>query len=129
MISESITSPLSPIELTERLKIAMTAQNFEVHEPTPNEISFRRWGARYSSTSPSRPKRGEFPKRGQILIRPSGNGSHIDYEIEVYGIIKYWLILNAVIFCWLIFPPILIFRALSNQPRQLMRNLLQEFAS
>lgn len=129
MISESIASPLSPSELNERLKATMTAQNFEVLEPSPNEITFRHWGSRYSTTSPSRPKRGEFPKRGQILIRPSGNGSQIDYEIEVYGIIKYWLILNAVVFCWLIFPPILIFRALSSQPRQLMRNLLQEFAS
>lgn len=125
MITESTKSHLPPNDLIDRLKIAMAEENFEIRQPSTNEIRFRHWGAYFSSSAPSRPRKGEFPKRGRILIPPSENGSEIDYEIEVYGIVKYWMIFIGVVFCELIFPPILINRALSHHPRQLMRNLLR----
>ncbi len=124
MITESTKSPLSPNDLIERLKIAMVDAHFELHQTSSYEIRFRRWGAWFSSLAPSRPVKGQFPTRGRILIRPSEEGSEIDYQIQVYGIVKYWLIFIGTVFCWLIFPPILVNRVLSHQPRQLMRNLL-----
>ena len=124
MITDSTQSHLSPAEVLDRLKTVMVAEQFEILESSSNEIRFRH-GAYFSSTAPSFPKRGQFPKRGRILIQPSEQGSRIDYEIEVYGIIRYWLFFISIACCWLIFPPVLVYRALSTKPRQLMRKVLQ----
>ena len=59
------------------------------------------------------------------MIQPNEQVTQIDYEIEVYGIIKIWLFFVSVVCCWLIFPPVLVYRALSTKPRQLMRKMLQ----
>ena len=47
------------------------------------------------------------------------------YEIEVYGMIRYWLFFISITCCWLIFPPIRAYRALSYQPHQMMCKLLK----
>ena len=124
MITDSTQSHLSPAEVLDRLKTVMVAEQFEILESSSSEIRFRH-GAYFSSTAPSFPKRGQFPKRGRIMIQPSEQGTQIDYEIEVYGLIRIWLFFVSVVCCWLIFPPILVYRALSTKPSQLMRKLLQ----
>ena len=59
------------------------------------------------------------------MIQSSVNGSQVEYEVEVYGMIRYWLFFISIACCWLIFPPVLVYRALSSKPRQLMRKVLQ----
>lgn len=66
-----------------------------------------------------------FPKKGRLSIRPEGTGSIIHYEIAVVGFPKYWILFIAIVFCWLIFPPLIVHRVLNHHPRQLMENLLQ----
>ena len=124
MITDSTKSHLSPAEVLDRLKTVMAAEHFEILESSSNEIRFRH-GAYFSSSAPSFPKKGQFPKRGRIMIQPNEQVTQIDYEIEVYGIIKIWLFFVSVVCCWLIFPPVLVYRALSTKPRQLMRKMLQ----
>ena len=124
MITDSTKSHLSPAEVLDRLKTVMATEHFEILESSSNEIRFRH-GAYFSSTAPSFPKRGQFPKRGRILIQPSVNGSQVEYEVEVYGMIRYWLFFISIACCWLIFPPVLVYRALSTKPRHLMRKVLQ----
>ncbi len=124
MITDSTQSHLSPAKVLDRLKTVMAAEQFEILESSSSEIRFRH-GAYFSSIAPSFPKRGQFPKRGRILIQPSVNGSQIEYEIEVYGMIRYWLFFISIACCWLIFPPILAYQALSYQPHQMIRKVLQ----
>ena len=124
MITDSTKSHLSTAEVLDRLKTVMAAEHFEILESSSNEIRFRH-GAYFSSSAPSFPKKGQFQKRGRIMIQPSEQGTQIDYEIEVYGIIRIWLFFVSVVCCWLIFPPVLVYRALSTKPRQLMRKMLQ----
>ena len=77
MITDSTKSHLSPAEVLDRLKTVMAAEHFEILESSSNEIRFRH-GAYFSSTAPSFPKRGQFPKRGRILIQPNVNGTQIE---------------------------------------------------
>jgi len=118
MITDTKQSILSPSEVIDRLKIVMAAGNFEIRRSSPEGISFRH-GTYLTSSAPL------LPKQGQIKVQLDENGSRIDYEIEVYGFVKYWMIFIGVIFFWVIFPPLLVHRALVHHPHQLMRNLLQ----
>jgi len=118
MITDTTQSTLSPSEVIDRLKTVMAAGNFEIRGLSPDGISFRH-GTHLTSSAPL------LPKQGRIKVQPDENGSKIDYEIEVSGFVKYWMIFIGVIFCWLILPPILVHRALVHHPHQLMRNLLQ----
>ena len=69
-------------------------------------------------------RRGQHRKRGKILVQENSDGSVIEYEIEVYGWNKYWIYFISLACFWLIFPPIIGYRALKTTPRHLMRNLI-----
>lgn len=96
----------------------MAGGNFEILEKEARVIRFRH-GTYLTQTATM------LPKRGHISVLPADDGSLLQFEIEVYGFAKYWMIFFAVAFCWLIFPPIIVHRALCHHPEKLMRNLLQ----
>ena len=96
----------------------MAGGNFEILNKGNQEIDFRH-GTYLTQTATM------LPKRGRIFVQPSDSGSLVRFEIEVYGFAKYWMLFFAVVFCWLIFPPIIIYRALKYHPKRLMLNLLQ----
>ena len=118
MITGSKESTFSAPEVIDRLKTLMADGNFEIRGSSPDEISFRH-GTFLTSSAPL------LPKEGRIKVQPSEKGSQIEYEIKVSGFAKYWMVFIGVVFCWLIFPPILVYRALMHHPHQLIRNLLQ----
>jgi len=95
----------------------MAAGNFEILDDSPLSIDFRQ-GTYLTQSAPL------LPKTGTIRISPDGTGSNVKFEIGVTNFAKYWMIFVGVAFCWLIFPPILIHRALVHHPAQLMRNLM-----
>ena len=66
-----------------------------------------------------------LPKKGTIRVVGEGEKTEVLYEIEITGFPKYWLIIISVLFCWAVFPPILVYRALVHHPKRLMENLLQ----
>ena len=118
MITGSAQSDFSPSEVVNRLKAAMAAGNFEIRNQSPEMIDFRH-GTYLTQSAPL------LPKNGSIRITPSGSGSHVAYEIGVSGFAKYWLAFFGIAFCWLIFPAVLVHRALFHHPERLMTNLLQ----
>ena len=91
--------------------------DFEIQHTTTCEIFFTHGAVNI--------RRGQHPKRGKIVVQQNPDGSQIEYEIEVYGWIKYWIYFISLACFWLIFPPILGYRALYITPRQLMRNLIK----
>jgi hypothetical protein len=107
-----------PREALDRLKLAMLGGNFEITHSTEDSISFRH--GTYLTQSASL-----FPKKGRIMVVSRGDGTELTYEIEPVGLPKYWLMVFGVLFCWLIFPPIMAYRALVYHPKRLMENLLQ----
>jgi len=118
MVTGTAQSDLTPSEASTRLRTAMAAGNFEICSQSPAMIEFRH-GTYLTQSAPL------LPKIGSIRIEPSGTGSRIDYEIGVSGFAKYWMGFIGIAFCWLIFPAILIHRALFYHPERLMKNLLQ----
>ncbi|PXA04159.1 hypothetical protein DDZ13_08960 [Coraliomargarita sinensis] len=118
MITGTKKSSLSPSQVIDRLAIAMAGGNFEIQKRENERIDFRH-GTYLTQTATM------MPKRGKITVQPDGDGSRVCFEIEVYGFAKYWLIFFAVIFCWMIFPPVVVYRALCYHPGKLMQNLLQ----
>ena len=118
MSTGSKHSSFSPDQIVDRLRTAMAAGNFEITDGGSGRIEFRH-GTYLTQTAPM------LPERGNISIRPEGTGSMVQYKIEVYGFAKYWMMFIAIVFCWLIFPPLLVFRAINHHPVRLMENLLQ----
>lgn len=117
-LTGSTYSDLPPSDVLTRLKSAMAAGNFEVLHSTENLIQFRH-GTYLTQSAPL------LPKHGSLRVKARGAGSEVDYEISVSGFAKVWLVLVGLAFCWLIFPPLLVYRALVHHPHLLMRNLLQ----
>ncbi|MGJ8653110.1 MAG: hypothetical protein ACSHX8_07540 [Opitutaceae bacterium] len=118
MITGSTQSDFTPSEVSDRLRTAMAAGNFEICNQTSERIEFRH-GTYMTQSAPM------LPKSGSIQITPSGSGTRVDYEIEIAGFAKYWMGFFGIIFCWLIIPAILVYRALFYHPDRLMKNLLQ----
>jgi hypothetical protein len=118
MITGSAQSDFTPSEVSNRLRAAMAAGNFEIRSQSPEMIDFRH-GTYLTQSAPL------LPKNGSIRITPSGSGSRVDYEIGVSGFAKYWMAFFGIAFCWLIFPAVLVHRALFYHPDRLMKNLLQ----
>jgi hypothetical protein len=111
-------SSLSPLEAEGRLRLAMSGGNFNINENSSGTIDFNH-GSYLTQTA------SMFPKKGKIKVCPEGIGSVIQYEIAVVGFPKYWILFIAIVFCWLIFPPLIVYRVLNYHPQQLMENLLQ----
>ena len=119
MIVEKITSTLPAHEVFKLLKSTMISNvsDFDIQHTSTFEIFFTHGAVNM--------RRGQHPKRGKVLVQQNPDGSQIEYEIEVYGWIKYWIYFISLACFWLIFPPILGYRALYIAPRQLMRNLIK----
>ena len=110
-------SELSPHEVIDRLKLTMASGNFEIVEQGAGKVRFLH-GTYLTESAPL------LPKVGEINVSATDGGSIINYRIEVRGFAKYWMLFCAVVFCWLVFPTIAIYRALTHHPDQLMKNLL-----
>lgn len=118
MNTGAIFSPLSPDQVAEHLKITMAAGNFEIVHRESRRVEFRH-GTYLTRSAPL------LPKRGTITIEPQNTGSLVRYSVGLYGFPKYWTLLFGILLCWLIFPPIIIYRAHVYHPRRLIENLLR----
>lgn len=111
-------SQLEPTEAIDRLSAVMAGGNFEITQKEAGRINFRH-GTYLTQTATM------LPKEGFVIATPrKEGGSLVGYQIEVSGFAKYWMMFISILFCWLIFPPILVRRALKHHPDQLMKNLL-----
>jgi hypothetical protein len=108
----------SPEEVMDRLRMLMSAGNFEITDATGDAIWFRH-GTYLTQSAP------QYPKQGVVRVSPAQDGTEVSYWIESTAPVKVWLTLFGVVFFWLILPPIVAYRTMEHHPRQLMENLLQ----
>lgn len=118
MIAGFKHSKHTPVEVADRLRAALAASNFLILNETPQTIDFEH-GTYMTSTVSMLPKKGKFE------FFADGNGTKVNYQVEVTGFAKYWMAFISIAFCWLIFPFILTHRALKIHPKRQMENLLQ----
>ena len=111
------TVKASPAEALDKLRMLLAAANCEIIHATDSAIQFRH-GTYLTQTAPL------FPKRANVRLERSPNGTLLSYDIHVSKLIVVWLSLFAILFCWLIFPPIIVYRALVYHPQRFMENLL-----
>lgn len=118
MNSGAIFTHLPPEKVAEHLKITMAAGNFAITHRESRRIEFLH-GSYLTRCAPL------LPKRGTITIESQGSGSLVRYSVGLRGFAKYWTLLFGVLFCWLIVPAIIIYRAHVVHPRRLIENLLR----
>ena len=117
MIQGSRTIPRSLPVIIEKLKTILAGANCEVVDASDDRLSFRH-GTYLTQTA------SLLPKTGTIELHDHGQSTNVVYSVDTSGPAKWWLIFVAIIFCWAIFPPILIYRALVIHPRRFMENII-----
>ena len=117
MPSVSRTVPLSRGEVLTRLKMILAAANCRVLSASEEGLCFKH-GTYLTESAPL------LPKVCTLTFHAEGTSTRIAGDIRVAGPATDWMIIVAVAFCWMIFPPILVHRALVYHPRQFLKNLL-----
>ena len=111
------TVKASPAETVDKLRMLLAAENCEIISASDSEIQFRH-GTYLTQSAPL------LPKRANVRLERSSKGTLLSYDIQVAKPVTVWLSLIAVVFCWLILPPIFVHRALVYHPQRFMENLL-----
>jgi hypothetical protein len=117
VVTVSRSVPLPPGEILGKLKMILAAANCRVLSAGDDGVRFRH-GTYLTQSAPL------LPKECTLTFHPEGPSTRIDGDIRVAGPARIWLIFVAVVLCWAIFPPILVYRALVWHPRQFVENLL-----
>ena len=119
MISGSRTIKKPIEEVNDRLRMMLAAANCTVSNGDGKDTLRFQHGTYLNSSA------SLLPKSGTIYLAEHSGGTNVSYEIQVSGFLCAWMILVAVLTCWAIFPPILVYRALVVHPRRFIENLLQ----
>ena len=106
-----------PDDVHASIRRMMAAANFSIESESVNRIAFAH-GTLLTQTA------SMLPKKGVITLTPTKDGTEVAYEIAVIGFAKWWILLVATVFFWLIFPPIIVYHTLVKQPQKLMDNLI-----
>ena len=101
----------------EKLKAILAAANCEVVDTSDHHVSFRH-GTYMTGTA------SLLPKTATIELQERGNSTDLNYSVDTSGPAKWWLMFVGIIFCWAIFPPILVYRTLVYHPRRFMENII-----
>ena len=113
--TKTTNQPLSRV--FEKIRTILAGANCEILYQGKYSIRFRH-GTYLTQTAPMLPKEGIF------RFTADGGSTRVDYEVQISGFAKVWMTLFAVIFCWAIFPPVLVYRTLVYHPRKFMENML-----
>lgn len=119
MISGSRTIKKPVEEVNDRLRMLLAAANCSVSNGEGNDVIRFQHGTYLTQSAPL------LPKSGMVNLTTNSSGTNVSYEIHVSGFARVWMIFVAVLTCWAIFPPVLVYRALVVHPRRFMENLLQ----
>jgi len=118
MISGSRTIDKPMEEVNDRLRMLLAAANCSVSAGEgKDDIHFQH--GTYLTQSATL-----LPKSGRIHLATDVGGTHLSYQLQVSAFARGWMILVALLACWAIFPPILVYRALIVHPRRFIENLL-----
>jgi len=101
----------------EKLKLILAGANCRVAWLGGDTVTFRH-GTYVTQTL------SMLPKAGRLQLAAEGDRVRVHWSVEVATPARIWLILVAVVFFWLIFPPLLVYHALVRHPEQFVRNIL-----
>ena len=101
----------------------LAAANCSVSNGDSNDVIRFQHGTYLTQSAPL------LPKSGSVHLATNSGGTNVSYQIKVSGFACGWMILVAVLTCWAIFPPILVYRALVIHPRRFIENLLEGIES
>lgn len=119
MISGSLTINRPKEQVNDRLRMLLAAANCTVSKDDNNGTIRFQHGTYLTASAPL------LPKSGTIQLAADDDGTRVSYEIHVAALARAWMILVAVLACWAIFPPILVYRALVVHPRLFIENVLE----
>ena len=117
MLSGTRFSTRNPTDAADRLRAILGAANCNVTEFSEGTFSFTH-GTYLTQSAPL------MPKRGRIVLKDDGEGTRIDYQIELTAFPKWWLAFWGILFCWLVFPAVIAYRAIYVHPKLMMENML-----
>jgi len=105
----------------EQLRMLLAASNARVTSCSSDRICFEHgtWMTQTASL---------LPKRVELFLSEIGEGVRIDYRVSINPIMRAYMVVIAVLFCWTIFAPILVHRALVYHPQNFIKNLLAGIA-
>ena len=115
--TRTITKPIE--EVNDRLRMMLAAANSTVSNGGAKDIIRFQHGTYLTESAPL------LPKSGTIHLADHSGGTNVSYELQVSGFLCAWMILVAVLACWAIFPPILVYRAVVDHPTRFIENLLE----
>ena len=117
MIAGSRSVPKPIVEVTDRLRLILASRNCHCSDAENGRVICFKYGSP-GTQAPVLPLRGTFG-----LAEEDGTTA-VTYQVAVAGFMRVWLIFLAAVFCWLIFPPILVYRALRVSPRFFAEGIL-----
>ncbi len=117
MSEGSVLASCSLQDAHEKIKALLAASNARVTDCAADRICFDH-GTYMTQTA------SLLPKRAELFLSEVEDGVRIGYRISVNPGIRAYMIAVAVLFCWTIFAPVLVHRALVYHPKNFIENLL-----
>jgi hypothetical protein len=111
----AVSRPAAEVE--DRLTVLLAAANCKVERQQDRETTFTH-GSYQAQSAPL------LPKSGHIRLIPAATSTDVQWEIHVKPAVAAWMTCVGVAFCWTIFAPLLVYRALKVEPQMFMENLL-----
>ncbi len=118
MITGSRSVPKPIAEVTDRLRLILAGRNCHCSEAEDGHVIRFKMGGYGTQAAPVLPLRGTF------RLEEEGGATAVSYRVEVAAFMRAWLIFLAVVLFCLIFPPILVYRALRVTPRSFAESIL-----
>ncbi len=110
-----VSRPVAEIE--DRLTLLLAASNCRVERHQDRETTFSH-GSYQAQSAPL------LPKSGHIRLIPAASSTEVQWEIHIKPAAAAWMTFVGLAFCWTIFAPLLVYRALKVEPRTFMETLL-----
>jgi hypothetical protein len=118
MIAGSRSVPRPIAEVTDRLRLILASRACHCSEAEDGRVIHFRYGSSGTQAAPVLPLRGTF------RLAEGDGATAVSYQVHVATFMRVWLLLLATAFCWLVFPPILVYRALRVTPRSYAESIL-----
>jgi len=117
MITGHVTISKPQDVVREKLRTLLAGANCEVLESDRTQVVFRH-GTYLTQTA------ALFPKTCRVRFGEGDGTTTVSYEIHVAPLVRVWLTLWGILFCWTIFAPVFAHRVLVYHPKRFMENLL-----
>lgn len=111
-----VAKPLS--QALDHLRMVLAGAGCETEILEEGRLIRFRHGTYLTQTAPL------LPKEGTLTLSEAQGVTQVHYRVHARGPIRIYMIIIAVLFCWTVFVPLLVHRALVHHPRKFVENLL-----